>query len=71
MNGYPQSEIDKRQGRGVPCTVWGEIETDPARLLETQTEVGLRCASALRPIVVVQRRRRDAWKQSFAISDNL
>ena len=41
-NGYPQSEVDKWQGRGVPCTVWGEIETNPVRLLEAKILCELR-----------------------------
>lgn len=41
-NGYPWAEIDKWQGRGVPCTVWGEIENDPVRLLEAKILCELR-----------------------------
>lgn len=44
-NGYPQSEIDKWHGRNVPCSVWGEIETDPVRLIEAKILCELRAAS--------------------------
>ena len=35
-NGYPQSEIDQWHGRGVPCRIWGEPESDPLLLMEAK-----------------------------------
>lgn len=41
-NGYPGTEIDKWRGAGVPCRVWGEIETNPVHLLEAKVLCELR-----------------------------
>ena len=59
-NGYPQSEIDKWRGRGVPCFVWGEIETDPVRLLEAKILCELRSMAG-------SQQEAESWYRSIPI----
>lgn len=59
-NGYPQSEIDIWRGKGVPCRIWEEAETDPIRLLETKILCELRMMAG-------GQEEAESWYRSAAI----